>query len=210
MFEIDVNTIEPVGEFGSAAWCQACADYGVKILEAAEIPDDLSWAFSETYTCPPARLVNDDRPISGYYFMVQNGVISGGDSVPQACLAIPGFHAKLRWAYICNQSGTKYGRAGQQQRSLEEGELVREMEVELGLAPDMGGVPDPVWPKPIIVALSHGVEEGGGLHNIAASLQSPSPEFENLPTTSLGVPRFSQMSDAQKADFIRLCGLELD
>ena len=208
MFDIDVNTLDPVGEFGSAAWCQACADYGMAILDAAGMPDDLSWAFSETYTFPPLRLVSDDRPISGYYFMVQNGVISGGDGVKEACLAIPGFHAKIRWAYICNQSGTRYGSAGQKQRGVDEASLVAEMESDLGYKPAMGGVPNPVWPKPIIAALSHGAEAGSGLHNIAASLQSSSPEYEGFPTTELGVPRFSLMTDEQKADFVRLCGLK--
>ena len=131
MFEIDVNTLEPVGEFGSAAWCQACAEYGVKILESADIPDDLSWGFSEIYTHPPDRLVSDDRPMSGYYFMVKDGVVSGGDGVPEECLTLTGFHAKLRWAYICNQSRTLYGRAGQQERSQDEAELVHEMAKEI-------------------------------------------------------------------------------
>jgi hypothetical protein len=140
--------------------------------------------------------------------MVNNGEVSGGSDVPEACLAIPGFHVKMRWAYICNQSGSKYGSAGQKQRSVEEGELSREMAQFLGSPPDLGGVDKPVWPKPIIVALSAGVEEGAGLHNIAASLQSPSPEFYNLPTTHLGVPVFSRMTDLQKADFVALCGIK--
>ena len=208
MFDIDVSTLDPVGEFGSQAWGQACADYGVKILQSAGLPDDLSWAFSETYTHPPDRLVNSDRPIAGYYFMVQDGVISGGDGVPEACLNIPGFHAKLRWAYLCNQSRTLYGSAGQKQRGVDEAQLVTQMEAYLGFQPDMGGVPSPVWPKPIIAALTYGVEAGGGLHNIAASLQAQSPEFEGWPTTALGVPDFSAMSESQKLDFISLCGLD--
>lgn len=209
MFTVDMDSIEPVGEFGSRAWCEACAAYGVKILEASDLPPDLSWGFSEIYTCPPARLVSDDWPQSGYYFMVKDGVISGGADVPDECLAIPGFHVKFRWAYICNQSATKYGSAGQKQRGVEEGDLYREMAEYLGYEPDLGGVPNPVWPKPIIAALSVGVEEGAGLHNIAASLQSPSPEFADLPTTELGVPVFSRMTDTQKADFVALCGIEI-
>ena len=207
MFDIDVSTLQPVGEFGSQAWCEACADFGVKILESADLPDDLSWGFSETYTHAPERLISAERPIAGYFFMVHNGVISGGDGVPEECLAIPGFHAKLRWAYLCNQSRSLYGSAGQKQRGADEAQLVAEMESYLGYKPDMGGVPAPVWPKPIVVALSYGVETGGGLHNIAASLQAPSPEFAELPTTELGVPDFSAMSDAQKQDLISLCGL---
>ena len=207
MFDIDVSTLNPVGEFGSQAWGSACADFGIKILESADLPKDLSWAFSETYTHAPDRLISADRPLSGYYFMVRDGEVSGGDGIPEECLHIPGFHAKLRWAYICNQSRTLYGSAGQKQRSNDEAQLVAEMENYLGYKPDMGGVPSPVWPKPIIVALSHGSETGGGLHNIAASLQAPSPEFEGWPTTELGVPDFSAMTDAQKLDLIRLCGL---
>ena len=208
MFTVDMDSIEPVGEFGSRAWCEACAAYGVKILEAGDLPPDLTWGFSEIYTCPPARLVSDDWPQSGYYFMVKDGVISGGAVVPDECLAIPGFHVNFRWAYICNQSGSKYGSAGQKQRGAEEGELYREMADYLGYEPDLGGVPDPVWPKPIIAALMVGVEEGAGLHNIAASLQRPSPEFVDLPTTELGVPAFSRMNGAQKADFLALCGID--
>jgi len=205
---IDMDTIEPVGEFGSQAWCEACAAYGVKILEASNLPADLSWAFSEIYTCPPARLVSDEWPVSGYHFMVDKGVISGGGGVPEECLAIPGFHVKMRWAYICNQSRSKYGSAGQKQRGVEEGQLLRDMEAYLGKTPDLGGIENPVWPGPIVAALTVGVEEGAGLHNIAASLQSPSPDFAGLPTTDLGVPVFSQMSDAQKSEFLALCGIE--
>ena len=209
MFSIDMDTISPIGEFGSRAWCEACAAYGVQILEAANLPSDLSWGFSEIYTRPPARLVSDEWPQSGYYFMVKDGVVSGGADVPEECLAIPGFHVKFRWGYICNQSGTKYGFEGQKQRGIEEGELLREMTEYLGYEPDLGGVPDPVWPKPIVAALVAGVEEGAGLHNIAATLQKPSPEFAESPTTELGVPVFSRMSDAQKADFVALCGIEI-
>ena len=209
MFSIDMNTIKQVGEFGSQTWCEACASYGVKILQGADLPSDLSWGFSEIYTRPPARLINDDWPDSGYHFMVKDGVISGGGGVPDACLAIPGFHVKMRWAYICNQSRTKYGGAGQKQRGVEEGELKREMAEYLGTSPNLGGVENPVWPKPIVVALSAGTEEGAGLHNIAASLQRPSPEFADLPTTDLGVPVFSRMTDLQKADFLALCGINV-
>ena len=210
MFSVDMQTIEPVGEFGSQAWCRAVADFGVKILQANEFPDDLCWGFSEIYTCPPDRLIGDHWPQSGYHFMIKNGEISGGIGVTQECLALSGFHVKMRWAYICNQSATKYGSVGQRQRSVEEGILKDEMTAYLGVAPDLGGIDNPVWPQSIIAALSAGTEEGAGLHNIAASLQSPSPEFSGLPTTSLGVPIFSKMSDEQKIDFLTLCAVEQD
>ena len=70
MFEIDMEAIEPIGEFGSRAWCDACASYGVKILEAADLPGDLNWGFSELYTYPPDRLISEDWSQSGYHFMV--------------------------------------------------------------------------------------------------------------------------------------------
>lgn len=205
-----MSSIKPVGEFGSREWCESCAAYGVKILEAADLPADLSWGFSEHYTRPPERLVSNEWPRSGYYFMVENGVVSGGADIPEACLAIPGFHVKFRWAYICNQSGSLYGTEGQRQRSEDESQLLREMAEHLGAEPDLGGVPNPVWPKPIVAALVVGVDEGAGLHNIAATLQSPSPEFADLPATELGVPVFSRMNDEQKSTFLALCGVEND
>ena len=58
-------------------------------------------------------------------------------------------------------------------------------------------------------ALGKGAEEGGGLHNIAASLQAPSPEFADLPTTALGVPVFERMTEQQKKTFVGLCGVAL-
>ena len=55
MFDIDVSTLETVGEFGSKSWGEACAEFGIKILQSADLPDDLVWGFSETYTPrPPA------------------------------------------------------------------------------------------------------------------------------------------------------------
>ena len=62
-------------------------------------------------------------------------------------------------------------------------------------------------PKPIIAALSHGVEDGGGLHNIAAKMQSASPEYNGMPVTEMGVPDFSKMLDEQKKAFIKLCSV---
>ena len=75
MFSVDMQTIKPVGEFGSQAWCQAVADFGVKILQANTFPDDLCWGFSEIYTCPPDRLIGDQWQQSGYHFMIKNGEI---------------------------------------------------------------------------------------------------------------------------------------
>ena len=181
--------------------------YGVEILRASNLPSDLAWGFSEMYTSPPARLISEDWAQSGYHFMVKDGVVSGGASVPDDCLAIPGFHASMRWGFICHQSATKYGAAGQKQRGAEEAELIKDISDYMGHQVNFGGWKNPVWPKPIIEALSAGVEEGAGLHNIAASLQEMSPEYNGLPITDLGVPVFPKMSDTQKIEFLTLCGI---
>lgn len=211
MSAINMSVIEPVGEFGSRAWCESCAAYGVKMLEDADLPKDLEWGFSEIYTHPPARLLEGGRELSAYYFMVKNGVVSGGDGAPEECRALPGFHIQLQWAAICNQSGSEYGREGQRQRSAEEKVMFDEIEAYVGRPNPLGlgGGPKAVWPKEVAAALSVGMEEGGGLHNIAARLQSPSPEFADFPTTDLGVPVFSAMSEDQKRSFLALCGIDL-
>ena len=205
---IDVRGLKPVGEFGSREWCEACASYGAKILESGEMPLDLCWGFSEVYTCPPERLISPEWPQSGYYFMVENGVVSGGAEIPEECLATPGFHVSIRWAFVCNQSRSLYGMAGQKQRGIEEAQLTQQMSEYVGYEPDLGGISEAFWPTPVVSALTVGVEEGSGLHNIAATLQSPSPEFAELPTTELGVPDFSKMSTEQKNSFIDLCQID--
>ena len=68
--------------------------------------------------------------------------------------------------------------------------------------------PKAVWPREIGAALGAGAEEGGGLHNIAATLQSPSPEFADLPMTEMGVPNFSVMTHEQKKFFLKLCAVD--
>ena len=211
MTEINVSELKPVGEFGSKAWCEACAAYGVKLLEEGDLPADIAWGFSEIYTHPPARLLADERPLAAYFIMVKDGVISGGDGAPAECRALPGFHVELQWAAICNQSGSKYGREGQRQRSLDEQEMYKAIEEYVGR-------PNPlefkkreqaVWPPAVGAALGKGSEEGGGLHNIAATLQAPSPEFADFPTTELGVPVFSSMSDEQKKTFLKMLAVKI-
>ena len=203
--------IEPVGEFGSLAWCEACAAGGVKLLQDGDLPPDLEWGFTEIYTHQPARLLTGGRAMAAYYIMVKDGEITGGDGAPDECHALPGFHVKIQWALICNQSGSKYGRAGQRQRSGEEQVMYKEIANFLGRSNPLGlgGSPKAVWPPAIGAALGKGSEEGGGLHNIAASLQVPSPEFADLPTTALGVPVFSNMTSEQKRTFLKLCGVDV-
>ena len=212
MAAINVAELQPVGEFGSRAWCEACAHYGVLLLEDGDLPADLEWGFSEIYTFPPARLLDENRTMSAYFIMVKDGRISGGDGAPAECRALPGFHVEIQWAAICNQSGSKYGRAGQRQRSVDEQILYREIAEYVGRSNPMGfgKRPPAVWPPSVGAALGKGSEAGGGLHNIAASLQSPSPEFAELPVTELGVPIFSDMTETQKREFLSLCAVDAD
>ncbi len=218
---IDVSDLSVVGEFGSKAWGEACANASVKILQAANLPKSINWAFTEDYSHPPERLMENGRKNSGYYIMVKNGEVSAGDGIIAEARALPGFHVQLPWAYIASQSGVIYGKAGQQQRSQDESQLMkditmylnRENPFELGL--DKQGAPsyllEPIgpWPAEVGKALGEGSEEGNGLHNIAATLQSASPEFADLPLTDTKVPLFSEMSEKQKESFLSLCGVEV-
>ncbi len=211
MSEINMADLKPVGEFGSKEWCKECARYGVQILEEADLPQDLEWGFSEIYTHPPERLLADGREMSAYYIMVKDGKVTGGDGAPEECRALPGFHIKIQWASICNQSSSKYGREGQMQRSADEKVMFQEITEHVGRPNPLGlgGGPKAVWPKEVGMALGKGSEEGGGLHNIAASLQMPSPEFADLPKTEMGVPAFSKMTDEQKSQFLKLLAVEI-
>ena len=94
--------------------------------------------------------------------MVADGTVSSGADIPDECLETPGFHVSIRWAFVCNQSRTLYGSAGQKQRGIDEAELTRQMAEYLGFEPDLGGVSEAVWPAPVVSALTVGVEEGAG------------------------------------------------
>ena len=211
MTGINVAELEPVGEFGSKAWCEACARYGVQLLEDGDLPADTQWGFSEIYTHPPARLLEGGREMSAYYIMVKDGGITGGDGAPEECRALPGFHVKIQWASICNQSSSKYGREGQMRRSAHEKVMFEQIEEYVGRSNPLGlgGGPERVWPREVGMAVGKGAEEGGDLHNIAASLQYPSPEFADMPTTDLGVPDFEAMTEEQKQRFLKLLAVEV-
>lgn len=89
---IDMSTLKPVGEFGSKAWGEGCSEGAIKMLEAANLPNDINWAFTEDYTHPPARLMDGGRTHAGYFIMVKDCVVSAGDGIPDEALALPGFH----------------------------------------------------------------------------------------------------------------------
>lgn len=78
-----MSELEPVGEFGSAEWCEACGTAGAKMLEDANLPAGTAWGFSEVYLHPPERMLSDGRQKSAYYFMVKDGECSGGDGAPE-------------------------------------------------------------------------------------------------------------------------------
>ncbi len=52
---VNVADLKPVGEFGSKAWCEACAKYGMELLEDGDLPADTAWGFSgDLHPCPGA------------------------------------------------------------------------------------------------------------------------------------------------------------
>ena len=181
----------------------------MQLLEEGDLPADTAWGFTEIYTHAPERLLENGREMSAYFIMVKDGRITGGDGAPAECRALPGFHVEYPWASICNQSRTKYGREGQMRRSAQEKVMFQLIEEYVGRPNPLGigGGPKHVWPREVGMALGKGMEEGGGLHNIAASLQMPSPEFADLPTTDMAVPDFEAMSEAQKQRFLALLAL---
>ena len=218
---IDISELVPVGEFGSREWGEACAEASIKMLEAVELPQSTNWAFTEDYTFPPKRLMQGGRTHSGYYIMVKNGKVSAADGIIKEALSLPGFHVQLPWAYIANQSGTLYGKEGQLRRSQDEAVLMASIVEYLGRdnpfklpingKGEASYMLEPVgpWPKEVGMAVAEGSEEGNGLHNVAATLQKKSPEFEGLPVTEMGVPILTDMTDEQKVTFLLLCGIEL-
>ncbi|MCY3884635.1 MAG: hypothetical protein OXG24_06905 [Gammaproteobacteria bacterium] len=212
MSSVNVEDLTPIGEFGSRIWCETVAEYGARLLREANLPSHLEWGFTENYTLPPSRLLEDGRQLSAYFIMVRDGSVSSGDGLSEECLSLPGFHVEIQWATICNQSKSLYGREGQRRRSEHEQAMFRQIAEYVGTPNPLGlkrGNRPAVWPKEIAAALSRGSEEGGGLHNIAARLQTPSPEFADLPTTDMGVPDFSAMSIDQRRSFLGLCGLSV-
>ena len=209
-YVIDMSTLKKEGEFGSKAWGEACAAAAVKILKAADLPKDFEWAFTECYTHPPARLMEGGREKAGYYIIVKDGEAWGGDGEPEEALAIRGFHIRARWAAICNQSGAFYGREGGRKRREGQEALRAAIEKHVGRENPYGEEQpsEMYWPDTVSGPLMAGSEEGNGLHNIAAAMQTQSPEFVDLPVTEMLVPIFEEMTEEQKKDFLKLLAVE--
>ena len=226
----NTNTQEEKWEFGSLEWCQFAAETGVRLIEKANL--DLSkyqWGFSEEYTHLPERLLAG-RDRVGWYFMIKDGKVSGGASLPDECLALPGFHIYAEWALIAHASSFIYDQEGQRKRFADANALNADLEAAgYGLkkpseeatekpadkreprcpvcgSPEHDRSNCPVWPPGIGEALSAGAGEGGGLHNLTAKRLCLSPEVKDLPQTAFGVPIFTKMTNEQKACFIKLLG----
>ena len=150
--------------------------------------------------------------MSAYYMMVKDGKITGGDGAPDECRALPGFHVEIPWAAICNQSAAKYRPRGP----------AATLGRRTGHVPGDRGIRRPTEPARYgppsqgrLAAgrrrrpLARAERQGGGLHNIAATLQSPSPEYADLPTTEMRVPVFSAMTDEQKKFFLKMLAVEI-
>lgn len=204
-----MSDLKPVGEFGSVEWCEACGKAGAKMLQDANLPADTAWGFTENYLYPPERMLGGGREISAFYFMVKDGVCSGGDGAPEECLALDGFHIKAVWGSICSQSRAIYDSS--KQRGADEGVMYKDIMEYVGRKDLWGGsgkggsAKSMNWPPAIVAA----VTVGPGFHNIAASMQMPSPEYEALPLTEMLVPIFSEMTDEQKKSFLNLLRIEL-
>ena len=198
-----MNDIEK-WEFASLDWCQFAGETGVKLIEQANL--DLSkyeWGFSEEYILVPKRLLaGRDKP--GYHFMITNGKVSGGASLPNECRKLPGFHAVVEWALIAHASSFIYDLKGQGKRFKEEQILNNDLTAVGKGRKTKSNMSKAVWPAGIGEAL---VGIGGeGLHNITARRLKHSPELKDFPHTEFGVPILAKMTEEQKARFYELLG----
>ena len=224
-------------EFASTQWCQHCGELGARLLGESDL--DLSkfeWGFSEEYLRTPERLMAG-REAAGYYFMVSNGEVSGGAGLPEACLALPGFHIAANWAAIASQSSYFYDPEGNRGRGADEATMWADI-AKLGHTGSKGhfkgkqgqaakakqNAPTcrvcgsnehiredcPVWPPGIGEALSVDVDKGMGLHNLTAKALKHSPELLALPQTDWGVPDVARMNEAQRRDFLAMLGMDAE
>jgi hypothetical protein len=218
-------------EFGSVEWVEYAAGLGVALFEQSGLDlNRYEWGFSEEYTHIPERLLAG-RDKAGYHLMIHNGKVSGGTSLPNECLALPGFHVSIDWALIAHSSYFPFNVEGRQQRASDHATLRADLRA--------AGVPF-VWtgpgygrkgsaekltevtavttqPRcPVCGSPDHdrrnclvwppGVGEVLAENKDKTKRLRRSPELEGLPETEWGVPVFSRMTDEQKARFIKLLG----
>jgi len=191
-------------EFGSLEWCKFAAKTGVELINQAKF--DLSkyeWGFSEEYTHIPNRLLAG-RDRVGWHFMIQNGKVSGGATLPSECIKLPGFHVAIEWALIAHASSFIYDLEGQERRGIDEKKLYKDLEIA-GIRNNTNMFKsEPIFPSRIGKSL---VGIGGeGLHNITARRLKHSPEVKDFPQTEYGVPILTEMTEEQKTRFYKLLG----
>ncbi|MHA1940606.1 MAG: hypothetical protein ACXACP_10300 [Candidatus Hodarchaeales archaeon] len=191
-------------EFGSLEWCNFAGETGVKLINQANLElDKYEWGFSEEYTHIPKRLLAG-REKAGYHFMIHNGKVSGGASLPDECLKLPGFHARVEWALIAHASSFIYDLKGQNKRFKEEANLENDLKLAGKGRKTNSALSKAIWPPGIGEALV-GVD-GEGLHNITARRLKHSPELKDFPHTEYGVPILTKMTEEEKARFYKLLG----
>jgi len=227
----DISSHVERWEFGSLEWVQYAAGLGVRLIKESDL--DLSkyeWGFSEIYTNIPERLLAG-RDKAGYHLMIHNGEVSGGTSLSDECLALPGFHVTVDWALIAHSSYFPFNMEGQQQRAADHAALRADLKA--------AGVAF-VWTGPgygrkrssgetaaasaakrqqrcaACGSLDHkrrdcpvwppGIGEVLAQNKDKTTRLRRSPELEGLPETVWGVPIFAEMTDEQKVGFIKLLG----
>ncbi len=189
-------------EFGSLEWCQFAAKTGVELIKQAKLDiSEYEWGFSEEYTHLPNRLLAG-RDRVGWHFMIQNGKVSGGATLPSECIKLPGFHVAIEWALIAHASSFIYDLEGQERRGIDEKKLYKDLEIA-GIRNNTNMFKsEPIFPSRIGKSLM-GID-GEGLHNITARRIKLSPELTDFPHTDFGVPIFSEMTDEEKTRFSKL------
>ena len=212
-------------EFGSVEWCQFAGELGARLIAEANL--DLAkfeWCFTAAYTNVPDRLLAGRDEVS-WFFMISGGKVSGGLGIPEECQALTGYRILEPWAAIAHASSLIYGKEGRRKRVADEAVFWAELaELDHGLskpsnvpetkAPRCVACKSPhhdyadcrVWPPGIGESLKVDEENGYGLHNITARHMKPSPELAGLPMSKWGFPSVSEMTDEQKAYFLKLLG----
>jgi len=191
-------------EFGSLEWCQFAAKTGVKLIKQSKLDiSEYEWGFSEEYMCLPKRLLAG-RDRIGWHFMIQNGEVSGGASLPKESLELPGFHVRIEWALIAHASSFIYDLKGQGKRMKDSQILDNDLMMVGKGSKTNPYLSKPIWPPGIGEALV-GID-GEGLHNITARRLKHSPEVKDFPHTEYGVPILTKMTDEEKARFYKLLG----